>query len=228
MAGYTLQQIRDQVRNTVELDSTDIPDSVIDLFVQEGFDRIVSDQPRWSFYETNFSFTTVTSQRAYTFASISSTLGDIDGVEHSSWLLLPISHQLAQGQYAGSNVTGTPTNFSVWNNSLYLWPTPSAAITISVYGYRNPTDWVAAGSGTQPDLPTVFHPLLVLWALSRVYMQQDDAQMGQLLRNMFNEQFRVIKSTATRLLIAEPSIVGGTRGSVFSMLPARLRYPFDF
>lgn len=228
MAALTLQKIRDQVRNTVELDSTDIADTILDLFIQEGFDRIAREERRWSFYEANYTFSTVGGQRAYTFTSIDPTLAEVDGLEHSSWMLMPISHQLAQGQYAGSNVQGTPTNFSIWNNSIYLWPTPSDVRTISVRGYRSPTDWVSQGAGAQPDLPSDFHPLIVLWALGRAYMQQDDAGMGQMLRQMFNEQFSVIGDSYKRPMVAEPSIIGSTHGTSFSTIPPRLRYPFDF
>lgn len=228
MAALTLQNIRDQVRATIELDETDLSNAVIDLFVQEGFDRIALDERRWSFYETNYTFTTVPSQGSYSLASIDSTLGVVDGVQHSSWMLLPLSHQLAQGQYAGSLITGTPTNFSVWNNSLYLWPVPADAIVVSIRGYREATDWISQGSGATPDLPEGFHPLLVLWALHRAYMQQDDAQMGQMLRQMFTEQYRVVHENYTRPLTAEPSIMGATHGTVFSMLPPRLRYAFDY
>lgn len=228
MAALTLQNIRDQVRNTVELDTTDIPDSLIDLFVQEGYDHIVHAEHRWIFYETNFTFTCVPGQRAYAFSDIDPTLEVLDGVEHDSWMCMPIAHQLAQGQYAGSTVLGTPTNFSVWADSMYLWPTPSEARTITVRGYRKPTDWIARGSGATPDLPESFHPLLVLWALHRTYMQQDDMQMGQVLRQMFTEQFRNLRNDYTQALFPEPSIMGATHGTSFSMIPPRLRYAFDY
>lgn len=228
MAGITLQQIRDQVRDTVELDETDIPNSVLDLFIREGFDRIVHDQRRWSFYEDDFSFTTTPGQGSYPLASIDATLDTVEGVEHPSWMCLPISHQLVQGQYAGSQVTGTPTNFSMWNDKLFLWPTPANPIVVSVRGYRKPTDWIAQGSGASPDCPEEFHPLIVVWALHRTYMQQDDMQMGQTLRSMFGEQLKVLSDDYTRPLVAEPSIVGATHGTAFSMLPPRLRYPFDY
>ena len=87
---------------------------------------------------------------------------------------------------------------------------------------------MSQGSGATPDLPEGFHPLISLWTLSRVYMQQDDAQMGQMLRGMFNEQYRVVHDNYTRPLAAEPSIMGATHGTVFSMIPPRLRYPFDY
>lgn len=228
MAALTLQTIRNQVRDTVELDETDISNSVLDLFVQEGFDRIAHGMRRWSFYEADYTFTTVGDQRAYDLTSIGADLSTVDAVEHDDWLCLPISHQLAQGQYAGSDVTGTPTNFSIWNGKLHLWPTPGEAITVTVRGYRDPADWIAQGSGATPDCPVEFHPLIVLWALHRAYLQQDDAQMGQMMRQMFAEQFRVLSDDYTRPLLAEPSIIGATHGTTFSMLPPRLRYPFDY
>lgn len=228
MAALTLQQIRDQVRNTVELDATDIPDSILDLFIQEGFDRIARDERRWSFYEADYTFSSVASQGAYAFTSIDADLATVDGVEHENWMLMPISHQLAQGQYAGSDVTGTPTNFSVWNSKLHLWPKPDGVLTVSVRGYRQPSDWIAQGSGASPDVPVEFHPLIVLWALHRAYLQQDDQASGQMLRQMFTEQFRVLKTRYMREHVAEPSIIGATHGTSFSMLPPRLRYPFDY
>lgn len=228
MGQLTLQDIRTQVRDTLELDSTDIPDGILDLFVQEGFDRIARDHSRWTFYEDDFEFTTVAGQRAYAFEDIDPTLASVDGIEHDSWMCMPIAHQLAQGQYAGSTVTGTPTNFSIWHGKLHLWPTPDGELTVSVRGYREPADWIASGSGATPDVPTEFHPLIVLWALHRAYLQQDDQASGQMLRQMFNEQFKVLREDYLRTYTAEPSIIGATHGRTHSMLPPRLRYPFDY
>ena len=40
--SITLTQLRTQVRNMVDLDETDLPDSVVDQFAREGFQRIYS------------------------------------------------------------------------------------------------------------------------------------------------------------------------------------------
>ena len=71
--SVTLNALRTQVRNMVDLDETDLPDSIIDQFAREGFQRIYSLERRWPFLQETYTFTTIAQQREYSI----STIGDI-------------------------------------------------------------------------------------------------------------------------------------------------------
>jgi hypothetical protein len=64
--SITLAQLRTQVRNMADLDEVDLPDSIIDQFAREGFQRIYSLERRWPYLQETFSFNTVSGQREYT------------------------------------------------------------------------------------------------------------------------------------------------------------------
>ena len=71
--SITLATLRSQVRSMADLDETDLPDSVIDQFAREGFQRIYTLERRWPYLQETYTFNTVAQQREYTI----STIGDI-------------------------------------------------------------------------------------------------------------------------------------------------------
>ena len=71
--AMSLTDVRLMVRNISDLDTTDLPNSVLDDFVKEAFQRIIVLERRWPKYQETYTFNTVVNQRAYTIA----TIGDI-------------------------------------------------------------------------------------------------------------------------------------------------------
>ena len=66
----TLQQIRDQVRNVVDIDSSDISDQTLDIMIGQGFDTIVYSEKRWPFYDISTTFNIVAGDKTYTLTQI--------------------------------------------------------------------------------------------------------------------------------------------------------------
>ena len=71
--SISLTTLRSQVRSMADLDETDLPDSVIDQFAREGFQRIYTLERRWPYLQETYTFNTVAQQREYTISAI----GDI-------------------------------------------------------------------------------------------------------------------------------------------------------
>lgn len=162
-----LSEMRDYVRNVVDIDTTDIADTTMNTFVREGYDLVVYSEKRWPFYETAVTFDTVASTKDYSLADVGSdaSTGVIlthDGVSFSGASapktpglrevasLKTTNHVLEFLGYddadiiypLDSNTTGDPWYWSIWGDSastatIRLYPTPSAGKTISVRGYRN-------------------------------------------------------------------------------------------
>lgn len=135
--------MRDYVRNVVDIDSTDITDNTMNVFLREGYDAVVYSEKRWPFYEVAVTFDTVASQKDYTLADIggnSSTGVKLthDGVEFSG-ASAPKSPGLREVaamktdnhvmQYIGydvadiiypldSNSTGRPWYWTMWNSGV--------------------------------------------------------------------------------------------------------------
>ena len=188
MTSMTLQQMRDQVRSVVDIDATDISDTVLDNMIGQGFDTIVYSEKRWPFFETSTTFNTVGGTKTYTLASIAGSpdaitqgVREIMSLRNDDHVLEFIGNDNADFIYP-LNVTtsGQPWEWSFWNDTVTLYPTPDGAATIYARVMRNPTDFgVGSASGSSPDLPAPFHPILVTYAIAKAYLQQEDPVMAQ-------------------------------------------------
>jgi hypothetical protein len=66
----TLAQIRSQVQGMLDIADGDIPNSVLDTFIAQGFDAIVYSEKRWPFFEVSTTFSTVADQSDYTLSAV--------------------------------------------------------------------------------------------------------------------------------------------------------------
>lgn len=194
--SMTLTQIRTYVRAVPDIDTDDLDPTTLDLFIQEGFDRIASSERTWDFYQSHDELSTVNGTQSYALASLGDDpLADITTIKGVSRLLKPAPHQSAIHAYRSSSVVvaGEPRSWSLWADSLYLWPVPNGIYELDVYGYRQPNDWIADGAGSTPDLPSDMHNLVALWALARAYEQQDDIEMAERKQSVFDNLFSVLR-----------------------------------
>lgn len=193
----SLQNLRDYVRLMIDVDTTDIPDSLMDVFLREGVTKIAYSSNHWNFYEAEASFSTIAAQRAYSYATAfgSTIFQTINSVETPHWRLDALPHAQAQQQFVSVSGSGTqePRFFSSYANSLYLWPLPDAAYACIAQGYRTPLDFTTQGSGASPDLPAAFHELVGKWAISLAYAQQDDTQNASYFAIDFANTLKTIR-----------------------------------
>jgi len=131
-----LSDMRDYVRNVVDIDSTDITDATLNTFIREGYDIIVYSEKRWPFYEVAVAFSTVKSQKDYTLSEAGTSLSFThDGVTFSgasapknvglrevaslktdNHVLEYIGYDVGDIIYPlDSNSTGNPWYWSMWN-----------------------------------------------------------------------------------------------------------------
>lgn len=215
MAGMTAAEIRKFVRDSLDVETDDIPDSILNVWMNDAVTRIISyfdESP--TFLQVEYSFVTSVEVQKY---SLDSTVGltdpeplqAIDEVRGPTWSLTPRQHRQVRESYPRTAGSGNPLEFSIWGRDLYLWPKPSVEETFHVLGVRKiDTDWATAGTGV-PDLPEEFHILIAHWALARAYAQQDDPEMA----NFYREEFAgTLTSIATRFVAnttALPMIMNG-------------------
>ena len=166
-----LSEMRDYVRNVVDIDTTDISDSVMNTFIREGYNLVVYSEKRWPFYEVSVTFDTVASTNDYSLAAIggdASTGVQVthDGVAFSgaSAPKTPGLREVASlrtddhvlefigrddgdsGSPLNANTTGEPWYWSMWGDQggtlqARLYPTPAAVTTVYVRGYRDAIDF---------------------------------------------------------------------------------------
>ena len=160
----TLAQMRTQVRSVIDIDSTDINDTTLNNMIGQGFDTMVYSEKRWSFYEVSTTFNTVGSTKDYSLATIAAApdaitqgLREIVSIRNDDHVLQYVGRDGADWDYPlNVSTSGDPWEWSFWNDTVRLYPTPSAAETIYVRGVRFPTDFgVGSADGDTPDLPVM-------------------------------------------------------------------------
>jgi hypothetical protein len=186
----TATVLRSTVRDIVDLDAEDLPDSLLNLYIRDGYYRILDLEKRWSWLETTFTFNTITDQRSYLISSftadpISQVVSIVDNVGVGTRLAM-VGYDEAEQTYMGSyDTSGDPLFYAVWNGSIHLFPKPNNARALTVRAYREPIDWQTTG-GAVDAAPSLHFPL-AYYACSRIYQKLEDAQMAAVYKQAFDE-----------------------------------------
>lgn len=195
-SALTLQQIRDQVRSVVDIDSSDISDQTLDIMVGQGFDTIVYSEKRWPFYDVTTTFNTIGGVQKYTLTEIAAApdvvsqgIREITALKNDDHVMTFIGNDHADWNYPLNVIpSGQPWRWTFWEDTVTFYPNPSAVQTVYVRAIRNPTAFgFGSSSGDSPDLPSPFHPILATYATARAYMQQEDPVMA----NQYQAQFQI-------------------------------------
>jgi hypothetical protein len=198
----------------VDLDETDLPDSIVDQFAREGFQRIYSLERRWPYLQETYSFNTVANQREYTI----STIGDIREIisvvdtSQSGARLTLIPYDNAEEIWLGNtDVPSRPYFYSFWDKKLQLWAKPDAIYPITVRAYRNPVyTWLTTTSETI-DLDEWFHALLPYFVIARVYQRQEDSDLSAMYMRSFEEGVGLARRDLMKASSAQPVIMSAGR-----------------
>lgn len=220
-----LQQIRDFVRGHMDIEAEDLPDAVLDVMIREGSKRVERAENRWPFYAKRWTYETVDGTDEIDFSEVASDIESIQSIKGPRWVLQFVGQDYAAGRWP-DNVTseGEPTHWGVEYETLYLWPTPDDAYSLTIRGYRTPTDWVANGAGAEPDLPNDLHNTVAMWALARAYEQQDDPEMASIFERKFADEINLFRRRINDTPPAQPLVLNGrsTPGD-----PLRMRFDWE-
>lgn len=208
----TLTAVRLMVRNISDLDTTDLPNSVLDDFAKEAFQRIIVLERRWPMYQETYTFSTVANTRAYTIATIGDIREVVSLVDTSSSgnRLTMISFDDAEEIWLGATDTASrPYFYALWDSQIHLYAKPDAVYSISVRAYRNPLYTWTTSILTAIDCDDWFHILIVYFILSRVYQRQEDPELAQMYLKSFEEGVAMARRDLMKLPSARPIIVSG-------------------
>lgn len=221
-----LATLRSQVRTTLDTDEEDLPDVLLDMWLEEGFERIVDFDQRWPFYEATWTYDWVAPRASYAIEDVGADIARISSIiADDDRELVYTGHDTASRQYANANYsTGTPEQWSVYGDRLYLWPTPAGDVSLDLRGYREPTPFSALTAGAAPDLPTKYHKLLVRWALHMAYERDEDTELSAYNRQHFEDQLRLIQGADRAVPTPQPIVIGGGRRL---MVPFGPKFPFE-
>jgi hypothetical protein len=188
-----LADVRSHVRTTVDLDTTELPNSYLDTIIREANDNIMSRSRVWPWLEQLWTFTATPGQQTYQVASIQpsgtevSEIASIVDTTAGGFDLDPIEHDFAEEVWRNSLlVSGIPTHWSQWAGTIYLWPKPSTQRTFRVRSYRKPNDWITSNGDI--DMDVRLHSTLALYSLSRVYAFQEEPTFASQYMQLFENQ----------------------------------------
>lgn len=208
-----LNDIVTQVRAVTELDSTDVPTSVINMYVRDGYNRIIDLERRWNFFEVKFTMNVTAGTSEYNIDDF--TADDIREVisivDDYGGRLEFIAYDEAEDLFLDvTTPIRRPIMYSMWAGKIYLFPTPSDSYTATVRAYRYPYDWVTTNSVV--DGPAAFDIPLVYYAVSRIYQSQEELQTAARYEQSFADAISMARKDLTRPPSNAPVVfAGGTR-----------------
>ena len=216
--------------NVIDIDSTDVSDTVLNNMLGQGFDTIVFSEKRWPFFETLTTFNTVAGTKDYTLATIGASvtqgLREIISMRTDDHVLQYVGNDAADADYPLDVLSSSePWEWSFWNDTVRLYPVPDGVATIYVRAIRNPTAFGSgSSSGSEPDLPEPFHAVLATYAISAAYFQQEDPTMGNQYMALFQSQLDNLARRYADTPAPQPMIANSRRSSLYASGLGRLRY----
>ena len=221
-----VQELRDYCRAQMDVDDRDLPDGVLNVYLQEAFDRTMAFTNKWPRNETSWGLSVLSDQPSTTIpadVNIPSIMA-VTAVDQG-YAMVQVEQHLAEQNFAPLNVVsqGTPVFYSVWGDQLYVWPQPlsGAPFDMVMRGYRQPV-WDNAAS-TIPDLDPRLHVTLAYFALSLAYIKEEDEVMEGIYLGRWNrdltQQLRSILEPSHQ----RPLVMNG--GSPFGGVPSYVIIP---
>lgn len=210
--AITLTTLRSQVRDMADLDETDLPNSLIDQFAREGFQRIYALERRWPILQETYTFNTVANQREYTISTIGDIREIISIVDTSTQgaRLTLIDYNQAEETWLGNlDVPSRPYFFSFWDKKIQFWAKPDIVYPMTVRAFRNPVYTWLTDINEAIDLDEFFHAILPYFVLARVYQRQEDAQLAAMYLGTFEEGVAIAKRDLMKASSAQPVIMSG-------------------
>lgn len=134
--------------------------------------------------ETTYTTSTVASQRAYDYPT--NTIS-IKRIEYNNAKLEPVSFReddYIVGYNQSVTSTGTPMYYSIWDETIYLRPTPSGVGTLTIYSYNEPSE---VTSTSTLEIPTQFHMDIVSYVVSEMCSKDQNYTGAQWFLNKWEK-----------------------------------------
>lgn len=180
----TRADLRNLVRAQLDMDDEELPNSTLDLWLDDAYDQTIALSDRWPFFEDSWTLTTVASQVPYTFASLAAghastyelrAIASVNDLTTAGSMkrLQQLGHDHAEACFGDGGVgTSVPAYYSTWGDKLHIWPSPLGSRALTVRGFRKGA-W-GAGDAAVVDADDRLHIPLAYFAMGMAYGQQED------------------------------------------------------
>ncbi len=179
----TIQQIIDRIRQKTLIDSSEITDNQMILWINDGQDEIAN-RANWDWLMGTENITTVAAQANYAltadWTSISTIIED-----NQRRPLVPVTVEAIRRQYGDDIPDGTRAKYYyIWADELYLLPVPSTAgVIYHVYAEGLPTLFLTTSDA--PEFMQTFHKVLADYVEARVWEREEEFEKSQIADGRF-------------------------------------------
>jgi hypothetical protein len=201
--------MRDLVRVQLDVDEEDLPNVLLDTYLQTGYDLAIGLEHRWPFFEATWPITVAADAAGRatlpTGVRVIEMLFGPDGQ-----LLRPLTVRQATMTYppGGSANVGSPAYWTEYGGQLIVMPTPSSDFALTALGYRAQTDWISLGAGSECDCDQRLHIPICWYACSLAYAQQEDEVLEVTYLNRYKETVSAARDAIMRAWTGAPKQVG--------------------
>lgn len=223
-----LTELRTAVHVQTQTTTGDLPDSTIDSFLAQAFARTVQGETMWPFYETHWDVsldpqaTTIAVPANVNQAGIMALYDLLN-----NFRLVQVAPEFADDHYFGPQVgTNYPVQFSVWGDTIYLFPkvqTSDAARQYRLRGYRYPQTWLTPAN--EPDCDARLHVALIHYACALAYAQQEDETLEATYMDRWQRDAEQARSAIMEPRHHRPLVYSGSIESVPSSVPSWVLSP---
>lgn len=160
----------------MDVDEIDLPDTVLNIYLQEAFDRTMAMSNQWPRQETTWPVSLLPGGTSATLPPDCNLPSIMAVTTPDGYRLVQIDQSAGENNFAPLTEASdtNPLYYSIWSNEMYLWPRVNKGdpYSLIIRGYRQPV-WTNAASDI-PDLDPRLHATLAYFALSLAYAQQED------------------------------------------------------
>lgn len=210
----------------MDVDETDLPDRILNVYLQEAFDRTMAMTNQWPKTETVWQVSLLPGNTSLTMPADMSLPSIISVTTVANgYRLAYVSQENAEQNYSPLDQASAsnPLYYSVWGGKMYLWPRvdKSDPFDLVVRGHRQPV-WTNAASDI-PDLDPRLHATLAYFALSLAYAQQEDDVLEAAYMARWSRDLAQQMKTMMEPLHARPLVMHG--GSPVGGVPSYVVFP---
>jgi hypothetical protein len=131
--AYTLEQLRVYVRQHLDLDESEIPNALLDVWARDATIKISRTRKRWPFFEASWTLNTVAGQRDYPLDDFDPDCDEITSIVRNDRRLVFMGRDEAEAAYLPYQTSsGFVTFYNIWGNTLRLYPTVTARSMIGL------------------------------------------------------------------------------------------------
>lgn len=232
----SLTELRNYVRRQTETTSAELADTTIDPYLQEAFNRTIAAEGQWPFYEETWTLTQTIGESTLTLPTQTDGSQAVDGIlslvdtDNDNFRLTMLDYESAEDDYSGvQSGTGYASEFSLWKNTIYLWPAVTFTTTHSyrLRGYRYPTDWINGSPSDGPDCDARLHYPLAHYAIALAYAKQEDETLENTYMMRWQKDVEMARQAIMDPQHQQPLMMGPRRWRKIGRGRYRFNYTID-